>query len=167
MPYVSLQSLNFPDRSIRHQNFLGEISQIQSDLDRHDATFQIRDGAGLGDLVMLRSLNFPLHVLRHQDFRVKLHEYNPPIFAPPESGLGQRPETPEERLLREDASFFMVPGLADSSGVSFRSLNFPDRFLRHRDFHLFVEAVNDDLGHKDSTFRLIEPFALPEPIIVH
>jgi hypothetical protein len=83
MPYVSLQSLNFPDRSIRHQNFLGEISQIQSDLDRHDATFQIRDGAGLGDLVMLRSLNFPLHVLRHQDFRVKLHEYNPPIFAPP------------------------------------------------------------------------------------
>lgn len=166
MPYVSLQSLNFSDRFIRHQNFLGELSQIESDLDRHDATFQIRDGAALGDLVMLRSLNLPLHVLRHQDFRVKLHEYNPGLIPPPE--LGQRPETPEERLLREDASFIMVPGLADHSGVSFRSLNFPDRFLRHRDFHLFVEAVNDDLGHKDATFRFrTEPFALPEPIVIN
>jgi Alpha-L-arabinofuranosidase B (ABFB) domain len=166
MGFVSLQSLNFQDRFIRHQNFLGELSPIQSDLDRHDATFQIRDFAGIGDLVTLRSLNFPLHVLRHQDFHVKLHEFNPPLTPPP--GLGSRPETPEERLLREDASFFMVHGLADPAGVSFRSLNFPDRFLRHRDFHLFVEPVGDDLGNKDATFFFrSEPFALPEPIVIH
>jgi len=161
MSYVSLQSLNFPDRHIRHQDFLGEISPIQSDLDRHDATFQIQDGARPGDLVRLRSLNFPLHVLRHEDFRIKLHEYNPPLFGP-----FSRPETPEERLLREDTSFFMIFGLADPAAVSFRSFNFPDRFIRHRDFHLFVELVDDDLSRRDATFRLVDPFALPEPIVI-
>jgi len=162
MPHHSLQSLNFPDRFIRHQNFLGELSPIENDLDRHDATFQIRDFAGLGDVVVLRSLNFPLHVLRHQGFRIKLHEFNPPLLAP-----SPRPETPEERLLREDVSFIMVHGLADPAAVSLRSLNFPDRFIRHRDFHLFVEPVDDDLSRRDATFRLREPFALPEPIPLH
>ena len=165
MPYISLQSTNFPDRFIRHQNFLGELSQIQSDLDRQDATFWIPDGVKFESRVMLRSSNFPLHVLRHQDFRLKLHEYNPPLLPPPE--LGSRPETPEEQLLRKDASFFLVPGLADSAGVSFRSFNFPDRFIRHRDFHLFLEPADSDLARRDATFILTEPLAAPPPIILH
>src|SRR6266508_2605568 len=82
MPYISLQSTNFPDRFIRHQNFLGELSQIQSDLDRQDATFSIRDGVRFGDMVMLRSTNFPLHVFRHQNFRLKIDEYNPGLTPP-------------------------------------------------------------------------------------
>jgi hypothetical protein len=166
MAYISLQSINFEDRFIRHQNFLGELSQIRSDLDRQDATFSIRDGARFGEVVMLRSTNFPLHVLRHQDFRLKLHEYNPGLVPPPELG-GPRPEAPEEQLLREDASFFLVPGLADSAAVSFRSFNFPDRFIRHRDFHLFVEPADSDLARRDATFRLKEPFSVPPPIILH
>jgi Alpha-L-arabinofuranosidase B (ABFB) domain len=167
MRYISLQSTNFTDRFIRHQNFLGELTQIQSDLDRQDATFEIPDG--VGGFVMLRSSNFPLHVLRHQDFRLKLHEYNPPLTPPPDSGLGSRPETPEEQLLREDASFFLVPGLADSNAVSFRSLNFPDRFIRHRDSHLFVEPIdmNSEVARKDATFILTEPLAPPPSINVH
>jgi len=110
---------------------------------------------------MLRSTNFPLHVLRHQDFRL-----NPPLVPPPELG-SPRPETPEERLLREDASLFLVSGLADSAAVSFRSFNFPNRFIRHRDFRLFVETVDSDLGRKDATFRSREPLAAPPPIILH
>jgi hypothetical protein len=154
MPLIFLQSTNFPDRFIRHQNFLGELSQIQNDLDRQDASFSIPDGARFGDMVMLRSINFSRHVFRHQDFRLKLHEFNPGLIPPPE--LGSRPETPEERLLREDASFFLVPGLADSNLVSFRSFNFHDRFIRHRDFHLFVEPADSDLARRDATFRLRE-----------
>ncbi len=115
---------------------------------------------------MLRSTNFPLHVFRHQDFRLKLHEFNPGLIPPPELG-SPRPETPEERLLREDASFFIEPGLADPNLISFRSLNFPDRFIRHRNFHLFVEAADSDLARSDATFRLTEPFAAPPPIIIH
>jgi hypothetical protein len=165
MPYVSLQSANFQDRFIRHQNFLGELSPIQSDLDREDATFWIQDGAALETLVFIRSTNFPGHVLRHQDFRVKLHEFNPPLSPPPELG-GPRPETPEEQLLREDASFFIVSGLADPAAFSFRSFNFPDRFIRHRDFHLFVESADSELARQDATFSVTEPFAAPPPIIV-
>jgi len=166
MPYISMQSTNLnPNGFIRHQNFLGELSQIQSDLDRQDATFWIRDGARFGDLVMLRSTNFPLHVFRHQNFRLRIDEYNPGLISPPELG-GSRPETPEERLLREDASFFLVPGLADPALVSFRSFNSPERFIRHRDFHLFVESPDTDLGRRDATFRISEPFAVPPPIIL-
>jgi Alpha-L-arabinofuranosidase B (ABFB) domain len=166
MAYISLQSTNFPDRFIRHQNFLGEISQIQSDLDRKDATFSIWDGAGFGSRVMLRSTNFPLHVFRHQNFRLKIDEYNPGLILPPELG-GPRSETPEELLLSEDASFFLVLGLADLTAVSFRLFNFPDRFIRHRDFYLFVESADSDLARMDATFRLRKPFAAPPPIILH
>jgi len=165
MSYISLQSTNFPDRFIRHQNFLGELSQIQSDLDRQDATFWIQDGARFGDLVRLRSTNFPLHVLRHQDFRLKLHEYNPGLIPPPELG-SPPPETPEEELLRKDSLFFLVVGLADSAAISFQSFNFPDRFIRHRDFHLFVETADSDLARRDATFILTAPFAPPPPIIL-
>jgi Alpha-L-arabinofuranosidase B (ABFB) domain len=167
MPYVSLQSANFPDRFVRHQNFLGELSPIQSNLDRQDATFWLMDGATVGDVVELRSTNFPLHVLRHQDFRLKLHEYNPPL-APPG---GARPETPEERLLREDSRFILERGLAEPgnpAAVSFRSFNFHDRFIRHRDFHLFVEAPGTGPpGPQDATFRVVAPFAPPPPIVLH
>jgi hypothetical protein len=165
MPYVSLFSINFSDRFIRHQNFLGELTQIQSDLDKSDATFEWFNGAKFESPVNLRSVNFPAHVLRHQDFRIKLNEYNPGLIPP-----NPRPETPEEKLLREDATFFLVEGLADATNpaaVSFRSLNFPDRFIRHRDFHLFLEPADSDLARHDATFILREPFAPPPPIILH
>jgi hypothetical protein len=38
---ASLRSANFPDRFLRHQNFLGELIPISSDLDKADATFII------------------------------------------------------------------------------------------------------------------------------
>jgi hypothetical protein len=168
MPFISLRSTNFPDRFIRHQNFLGELSQIQSDLDRHDATFEIRNDGAVGSQVMLHSLNFPLRVLRHQNFRIKLDEFNPPLTPPPDSGLGSVPESPEVAQLRQDATFVMRQGLADPNGVSFQSVNFPDRFIRHRDFHLFLEPADSDLARRDATFIMTEPLASPPPPpIVH
>jgi hypothetical protein len=161
MEFNSLQSINFPDRFIRHQNFLGELTQIHTDLDKQDATFQI---IHLGNTVRLSAAFQGNLVLRHQDFRIKLFQF---IQIAPPGGLGN-PDTPENQLAQNDETFFMVPGLADSSAVSFRSLNFQDRFIRHRDFHLFLEpAQADDLARHDATFRLVEPFAVPPPIILH
>ncbi|MEU5537834.1 AbfB domain-containing protein [Streptomyces sp. NPDC020362] len=154
----SLQSVNFPDRFIRHQNFLGELTQIVSELDREDATFEIVPGLADSNLISFRSFNFPLHYLRHQNFRIKLHEGpNVPLGPPP-------PETPEMQLMRKDATFVMVPGLADPSAVSFRSVNFPTRFIRHRNFDLFLEETDNgnDVDRKDSTFRLLDGLE-PEP----
>ncbi|WP_051113498.1 AbfB domain-containing protein [Streptomyces davaonensis] len=156
----SLKSFNLDNHFVRHANFLGELSAVASDLDRTDATFDMVNGLADRSLVSFRSVNFPLHFLRHQDFRVKLHEGpNTPLVPP---GSTPPPDSPEMQLMRKDATFAMVPGLADPNAVSFRSFNFPDRFLRHRDFHLFVEEVHSDLDRKDATFTVV-PGLSPEP----
>jgi len=38
---TSFRAINFPNLFIRQHHFLGEITPIESDLDKHDATFTI------------------------------------------------------------------------------------------------------------------------------
>ncbi len=143
MSTIALQSFNFPDRFIRHANFLGELTTVTTDLDRQDASFRLVDGLADFRLTAFASHNFGNHVLRHENFRLTLAD---------RTGAGDTP------LLREDSTFIMAPGLADPTAVSFRSFNFPDRFLRHRDFHLFIEPIDGDLARQDSTFRIVPGF---------
>jgi Alpha-L-arabinofuranosidase B (ABFB) domain/Astacin (Peptidase family M12A) len=58
-----------------------------------------------------------------------------------------------ERGLKEDATWVARHGLANTDCYSFEARNFPNRFLRHRDFRLRTD-VNDgsDLFKKDATF---------------
>lgn len=49
----------------------------------------------------------------------------------------------------------MVPGLSDVTGVSFMSYNYNGKYLRHRDFHLWVEDGNDTQSEADATFRIV------------
>jgi Astacin (Peptidase family M12A)/Alpha-L-arabinofuranosidase B (ABFB) domain len=55
--------------------------------------------------------------------------------------------------LKEDATWVARRGLANTDCYSFEARNFPNRFLRHRDFRLRTD-VNDgsDLFRKDATF---------------
>ncbi|MEV2241027.1 glycoside hydrolase family 43 protein [Micromonospora sp. NPDC049891] len=55
-----------------------------------------------------------------------------------------------------DAQFRVVPGLADASGVSFESVNYPGHYLRHYGFD-FVLAANDasSVFAADATFRQV------------
>jgi hypothetical protein len=155
MADASFRSVNFPDRFIRHRNFLGELTQVLSDLDKHDATFTIVPGLADSRFISFRSVNIAGHFLRHQDFRLKLH-LGPGIFDP------SHPPPPDPFF--EDATFIVEPGLADATAVSFRSLNFRDRFIRHRDFHLFVEPDSSPNLKLDATFRKEEPLVIiPEP----
>ncbi|MBI1211196.1 MAG: hypothetical protein GC190_07015 [Alphaproteobacteria bacterium] len=55
-------------------------------------------------------------------------------------------------LFRQDASFYVRPGLADGSLASFESVNYPGYYLRHRNFHLFLEQGSDELFRSDATF---------------
>jgi hypothetical protein len=154
--FFSLMSLNVKNMFVRHQNFLGELTPIVSDLDKADATFSSINDFSVGTVAQIRPSNFPLKCLRHQDFRIILSDFNPPIFGP-----NSRPETPEEKLLREDCTFTVRQGLVDPfAGVSFESVNFPGRFIRHRDFHLFLEPPDSDLA--SHVFIVFEPF-IPEP----
>lgn len=126
------QSFNFPNRFIRHRNFVGELTPDGTP--RDDFSFMVVDrGSGR---VSLRSANFPDRFLRHRDFRIML-----------EKSAG-----PSDELFRKDSTFFMEPGLALERGVSFRSVSFPDRYLRHRDFQLFLEPRDSPNLAADATF---------------
>lgn len=163
MTYLSLESLNYPNRFIRHANYLGELTPIQSELDRHDATFDWTGDWRYGAEGRLESINYPSHFLRHQNYRLKLHYIN--LF------FGPYPPTPEQQLAMLDSTFTMVPGLADPGNtnlVSFRSKNFPDRFIRHRNFNLWIEPADSQLAREDATFRIRRPFVpAPAPPDIH
>ena len=62
--------------------------------------------------------------------------------------------TDNSTLFRNDASFSQRPGLAASSAVSFESVNFPGRYIRHSNGLLYLQAVSDAQGRADATFVL-------------
>jgi hypothetical protein len=134
-PRSRLQSHNFPDRYIRHRNFLGELTP----LDALDADFQFEFITRGPDLYGLRSVNFPSHYLRHQFFALTL----------------QPPAGPADVLWARDTTFRLCPGLADPRESSFESTNYPGHYLRHRDFKLYLESGDTDLFKADATFRRV------------
>ncbi|HEX3527103.1 MAG TPA: AbfB domain-containing protein [Thermoanaerobaculia bacterium] len=91
--------------------------------------------------VSLESKNYPSHYLRHQNFRAKLS-----TVSNSQSDL-------------QDATFQLLPGLASGSDeglISFRSVNHSSRFLRHRNYELWLDAQGtDNLSKNDSTFRIV------------
>ena len=58
-----------------------------------------------------------------------------------------------DQLLKNDATYRVVTGLADASCYSLRSRNFPDRYLRHANFRVRLDTNNNtDLFKRDATF---------------
>jgi len=139
--FVSIQSSNFPNLYIRHRGLLADITPIESNLDKADATFRAKPGLAFSGCVSFESINFPGFYLRHQEFRVKLQENdNTPLF-------------------KADATFCIQPGLGGKSKVSFRSFNLPNHYIRHRNFQLFVdEERTDDVFKADATFTITNAF---------
>ncbi|MGD2152204.1 MAG: AbfB domain-containing protein [Gemmatimonadales bacterium] len=63
-------------------------------------------------------------------------------------------------LDRQDATFRMVPGLADSDWVSLESVNYPGHYLRHQNFEFHLQQASDDqLFKEDATFRIVPGLA--------
>jgi hypothetical protein len=135
---TSLESANYPDYYIRHQNSLGRITHIDSDLDQQDSRFIPRPGLnGMPGTVSFESVNYPNHFLRHQDYRLKLHRSD------------------SSELFRQDATFHIRPGLNRLPyTASFESVNFPNHYIRHSAYQLWI-ALNDnsDLFRDDASFR--------------
>lgn len=87
--------------------------------------------------VSLASYNFPTRYIRHCGF------------------LGVVTEIATD-LGKQDATFNIVQGLADSSCVSFESVNYPGFYLRHSDFRLRLDPANLDQTFKeDATFKVV------------
>lgn len=81
----------------------------------------------------LKSYNYPDRYWRHADYvgRIDVYAFDP----------------------YTDSQWKLVPGLADSAGVSFQSVNYPTRYLRHYNYQLQLD-VNDGTTKyaQDATF---------------
>jgi hypothetical protein len=99
---VSLRSVNYGDRYIRHQKFHGELTVVKSGLDKKDATFWLRPGLAHPRGVSFDSVNYPGYFLRHQGFRIKLHKRE------------------NSDLFKKDATFKWEPGLAHTKAATFQ-----------------------------------------------
>ncbi|GAA3834629.1 hypothetical protein GCM10022226_65120 [Sphaerisporangium flaviroseum] len=88
----------------------------------------------------LKSYNFPDRYIRHADnvARIDVYPFDP----------------------YQDQQWRLVPGLADSAGVSFQSVNYPGMYLRHSNYAL-VLATNDGttVFRSDATFYRTAGFA--------
>jgi Alpha-L-arabinofuranosidase B (ABFB) domain len=123
---VSLRSINFRDRFLRHKNFLAEVEPIVSELDKADATFIMTVGNnGMGsNSVSFASVNFPGFWLRNlnrdpatgktlPNFRLILDKE--PVVVdifgphpPPRDAHGSHgPIGPEIEQFRQDSTFLM------------------------------------------------------------
>jgi hypothetical protein len=130
----SFQSSNFPNRFIRHRDFLMFIEPATTALAIHDSAFKVINGLA-GSCQSFESRNFPRHFIRHQNSRLKLSKFR------------------NEKLFREDATFCLRPGLANASGITFESFNFPGNFVRHQDFELRIAPSDGSaLFKRDATF---------------
>lgn len=67
----------------------------------------------------LKSYNYPARYVRHSGFAGRIDAYPFDPFP--------------------DSQWKLVPGLADSSGVSFQSVNYPARYLRHYNYALRLD----------------------------
>lgn len=136
----SYESLNFPNRYIRHRNFNGYLEPTNSALDRKDATFKEDSGLADSNCTSFQSLNFPGRYLRHQNLRIVLSLND------------------GSNLFKKDATFCLRDGLYGQTGISFESYNFRGHFIRHKNFELWIDPSDgSDLFRKDATFYRSTP----------
>ncbi|WP_328492105.1 glycoside hydrolase family 43 protein [Streptomyces sp. NBC_00414] len=81
----------------------------------------------------LKSYNYPDRYVRHANYAARVDAYPFDLYT--------------------DSQWKLVPGLADSSGVSFQSVSHPTRYLRHYNYALQLD-VNDGTSTfaADATF---------------
>jgi hypothetical protein len=146
----SFRSWNYPDRYIRHRQFLAYVDPIaaKDKVGRADATFRLVSGLA-GKCRSFESVNYPGQFLRHQNFRLKLAKKT------------------DDKLFKEDATFCFVEGLASSQARSFESVNFPKHYIRHSNFELWlVKSDGNQLFKKDATFIISPPLTEHPPSVI-
>ncbi len=137
-----LESNNKRDRFWRHKNGLLFLQRYNF-YERPDFTFRIVQGLAAPfnlRAVSFESVNNPGHYLRHQSFRIKLHRRD------------------GSDLFDRDATFAVEKANADPCDpdlVSFRSVNKPFRYIRHRSSELWLDPVDSTQAAEDSTFRAV------------
>ncbi|MFD5635775.1 glycoside hydrolase family 43 protein [Streptomyces sp. NPDC127077] len=82
----------------------------------------------------LKSYNYPARYVRHSNYVGRIDAYPFDPYA--------------------DAQWTLVPGLADTAGVSFRSVNHPTRYLRHSNYQMVLDVDDGTTTFaQDATFH--------------
>jgi hypothetical protein len=142
----SFESFNYPGEYMRHQNYLGIRSVINSEPAKQSAIFRVVSGlsgnqCGNSLSVSFELVNLPGYYLRHQNSRIKLSQTD---------GSG---------LFNNDATFCVRPGLADPKYSSFESSNYPTAYLTHTNGELWLRKGTDNLFKADATFMSRAPLS--------
>lgn len=128
-----LKSYNFPDRYVRHANYVGRIDTYPFDL-YTDSEWKLVPGLADGSGVSFQSVNYPTRYLRHYNYQLQLDVNDgTSTFA-------------------GDATFYRTAGLADSGWASFRSYNNPTRYIRHANYVLRIDPISTATEKQDATF---------------
>lgn len=138
---VSFRMYGDGELFVRHRHSQGQVTALESDLDRKDGTFKMVPGLSDPDGVSFESVNYPKHYLRHAHYRIVLSEPGGDPFS-------------------KDATFKQVKGLADPKWVSFESVNYPGYFIRQKGGVLWIDkADRTDAFARDATFGIVDPAA--------
>jgi hypothetical protein len=132
---VRLQSYNFPDRYVRHANYVGRVDPNVSPAE--DGQFRIRRGLASPGSASFESVNLPGYFLRHWDYTIRLEQYD------------------NTATFRGDATFAQETSTVGSAHARFRSHNFPDRYLRHQNNLLRIDPLSSDQVRQDAAFRIV------------
>lgn len=144
---VSFESKNVSGHYIRHRN--AEVwldRKEENELYSQDATWQAAPAWWKSEVSLtnhtLRSLrvarpNFADRFIRHYDGW----------------GFTAAVSMGSDSVLKADATFRILPGLADNSCYSFESLNFPGQYLRHSAFRIRKDPRDgSQVFDQDATF---------------
>ncbi|MFE5659362.1 AbfB domain-containing protein [Streptomyces sp. NPDC056517] len=148
---LSLFSNNFPDFFIIDHDGLAYIAKIETEEDRRNATFQwtgpsLVNFGGTGMLVRaVAPPGFCLRIATFDNFRIHSKFF---------TGITD-PQVKAEVI--EESTYVIEPAKIDPNQASFRSVKFPDRFIRHRNFALFAEPVVTPSELQSACFRIASP----------
>lgn len=137
MAHMTFKSHNVPTHRMRHQNF--EVFLHEAEEENEDFKFVLVAGLADPNKVSFESANYPGFFIRHSSFRIVVNEND------------------GSDIFKADATFEMVRPNCGAEGrewMSFRSVNFADRFLRHKNFELWLDEAEGDNFDEDSTFAL-------------
>ena len=129
---VSFQSYSYPSKYIQIEDSNLVIDVIDNDTDSQNSTFYCPPKLPAGDVI--ESSNNPGYYFQHE-------------------GIGDQAAIVDQADSTAAGRWNIVPGLADSSAVSFESVEYPGYYLRHYGFVLYLAQYENSTTYKqDATF---------------
>ena len=192
---VSLEARNYPGYFLRHQDSRVKLQPSDGNqLFKADATFCVRPGLADPNVISFESKNYPGRYLRHRGGQLWVEAGTDALFRADASWRIDSPLWTGETYLsfqsfnypdryirhrnalgeatpivsdldKKDATFRVIPGLADPNCVSLESRNYPGHYLRHQDSRVKLAPQDDtQLFRDDATFcvklGLADPYAV-------